>query len=149
MVLKGSFQLFNDFFAEHPDLKPEDGWSNIDFFAMPEEVMQWFYDRGCEWSKVAVGPGDVILWDSRVIHYGAAAEGSRPRVATCEYALQTQLTIDVCYRPASEISEKSREMRKECWDNSWMTVSTRLRTKADHSVTRPSRSSSCWLDEAR
>lgn len=85
MVLDGSYQLFNDFFAAHPQLKGPDGWSDMDFFAMPDEVMQWFYDRGCVWRKVAVGPGDVILWDSRVIHYGAAATGDRARVATCEH----------------------------------------------------------------
>ncbi len=43
--------------------------------------LQWFYDRGCKWIKLCADPGDVILWDSRCIHYGASPEGDSPRMA--------------------------------------------------------------------
>lgn len=84
MVLEGSFGLYNTFFESHESDAPPGGWSQRDSYHYKPEQLQWFYDRGCKWRKVEAGPGDVILWDSRCIHYGAAAEGHRPRVATCE-----------------------------------------------------------------
>ena len=87
MVLEGSFGLYNAFFDAHEADAPPGGWSKKDSFNYKPEHLQWFYNQGCRWKKVEAGPGDVILWDSRCIHYGAAAEGDRPRVATCELSL--------------------------------------------------------------
>ena len=84
MVLEGSFALYNEFFDAHEDQKPPGGWSERDSWNYTVEQQKWFFDRGCTWRKVEAGPGDVILWDSRCIHYGAPAEGDRPRIATCE-----------------------------------------------------------------
>ena len=86
MVLEGSYPLYNEFFEAHEHEAPEGGWKWIDSYHHTESQLQWFYDRGCTWKKVEAGPGDVILWDSRCIHYGAAAEGDKPRIATCESA---------------------------------------------------------------
>lgn len=86
MVLENSLPLFNAFFESHEDDAPPEGWTMKDSYHFKESQLQWFYDRGCKWKKVEAGPGDVILWDSRCVHYGAAAKGDRPRVATCELA---------------------------------------------------------------
>ncbi|ORX35314.1 hypothetical protein BD324DRAFT_632306 [Kockovaella imperatae] len=101
MVLTGSLPLYNEFFETHEHLQPEGGWSWKDSYPFTEADMQWFYDRGCKWIKVEAEPGDVILWDSRCVHYGAAARGDRPRVATY-----------VCYKPAAEITPEMKEARK-------------------------------------
>lgn len=84
-VLRGSFALYNEFFEAHEDEAPEGGWSLKDSYLHTESQLQWFYDRGCKWEKICAHPGDVILWDSRCIHYGAAPKGRKPRVASCEY----------------------------------------------------------------
>jgi hypothetical protein len=84
MVLEGSLPLYNEFFESHEHQAPEGGWDWKDSYHHKPEQLEWFYERGCTWKKVEAGPGDVILWDSRCIHYGAAAKGERPRVATCE-----------------------------------------------------------------
>ena len=84
MVLEGSFELYNAFFESHEDDAPPGGWDEKDSYQFKKEQLQWFYDRGCTWRKIEAGSGDVILWDSRCIHYGAAAEGSNPRIATCQ-----------------------------------------------------------------
>ena len=34
--------------------------------------MQWFLDKGCKHVRVPVGTGSVLLWDSRLVHDGAA-----------------------------------------------------------------------------
>lgn len=45
------------------------------------EAFHQLKDRGCEWVKPEMEPGDFILWDSRAAHYGAAPEGNRKRMA--------------------------------------------------------------------
>ena len=84
MVLAGSLPLYNAFFEEHESDAPPEGWTWRDSHKFKEADLDWFYKRGCKWVKVEAHPGDVILWDSRTVHYGAAAHGDRPRVATCE-----------------------------------------------------------------
>ena len=84
MVLEGSFSLYSQFFEEHEGDAPPQGWSWRDNHQFSEKDLEWFYERGCKWKKIEAHAGDVILWDSRCVHYGAAAEGDRPRVATCE-----------------------------------------------------------------
>ncbi|WWC62956.1 uncharacterized protein I303_105554 [Kwoniella dejecticola CBS 10117] len=101
MILDGSFGLYTQYFDEHPHLKPEGGWDWRDSYSYPEETLKWFEERGCKWKKIEAGPGDLILWDSRTVHYGDAARGDRARVATY-----------VCYKPAKEISAEKLEERK-------------------------------------
>jgi len=83
MVLEGSFPLYNEFFETHEHEAPAEGWTWRDSHHFTSEQEKWFLDRGCTWKKVEAGAGDVILWDSRCMHYGAAAKGDRPRIATC------------------------------------------------------------------
>ena len=89
MVLEGSLPLYTEFFETHDP--PAAGWSWRDNYVHTEAQVKWFTDRGCKWVKVEAEPGDLILWDSRCIHYGAAARGDRPRLATY-----------VCYKPAKD-----------------------------------------------
>jgi len=110
MVLENSLPLFNAFFESHEDDAPPEGWSMKDSYPFSEKQLEWFYERGCTWKKVEAGPGDVILWDSRCIHYGAAAKGDRARVATY-----------VCYKPAAAITPSHAELRKEVMRNHYMT----------------------------
>ncbi|WOO83354.1 uncharacterized protein LOC62_05G006881 [Vanrija pseudolonga] len=111
MVLEGSMPLFEEYFATHEHLAPAEGWSPADWWLHTEEQLQWFYDRGCKWVKVEAGPGDVILWDSRTIHYGVHAQGTEPRIATY-----------VCYKPARDLSPERLALKQECFDNFWSTT---------------------------
>jgi hypothetical protein len=97
MVLEGSFALFNEFFDEHEDQQPEGGWPTEDFYPHTIEQIQWFYDRGCQWKKVCASPGDLILWDSRCIHYGSIPKGRNPRIATCTFLVR-EPTKGLCSR---------------------------------------------------
>lgn len=40
-----------------------------DFFAFKMEHLKWFEENGCRLVKVCVDPGDLIIWDSRTLHY--------------------------------------------------------------------------------
>lgn len=110
MVLEGSMPLFAEYFETHEHLMPEGGWPTADWWGHAEGALEWFYERGCTWKKVEAGPGDVILWDSRTIHYGDAARGTEPRVATY-----------VCYKPAKDMSEEKLKEKRECFAKSWGT----------------------------
>ncbi|GFZ48428.1 hypothetical protein JCM24511_06176 [Saitozyma sp. JCM 24511] len=102
VVLDGSLPLFAEYFACHD--APDGGWPQADWFRHSEETLQWFYDRGCKWVKVEAQPGDLILWDSRTIHYGDAARGDRPRMAAY-----------VCYKPAKDISSEMLALKRDCF----------------------------------
>ncbi|KAK8858894.1 hypothetical protein IAR55_003125 [Kwoniella newhampshirensis] len=104
MVLEGSTPLYSEFFEAHIDQRPADGWSWMDGHGFSPEDLKWFEARGCKWRKVEAGPGDVILWDSRTVHYGAPAKGNVPRVATY-----------VCYKPAKNIRPEKLEERKQAF----------------------------------
>jgi hypothetical protein len=119
-VLDGSFGLFNEFFETHEHEAPEGGWSLRNNHHYTDSQLQWFFDRGCSWIKVEAGPGDVILWDSRTIHYGAEAKGETPRVATCEqyFAINrdtAECETDVCYKPAGDALPETYQTRQEAF----------------------------------
>jgi hypothetical protein len=57
MVLKGSKALYAELFEAFEKDKPEGGWSEQDGFGFTDEMMQWFYDKGCKWEKICAGPG--------------------------------------------------------------------------------------------
>ncbi|EIW68060.1 hypothetical protein M231_04972 [Tremella mesenterica] len=110
MILDGSFQLYNQFFEENDADKPADGWSWLDQYSFTEKQMQWFYDHGCKWTKLACEPGDLLLWDSRCVHYGAHAEGDNPRLA-----------MYVCYKPAKDATPECLAVRKRLMKDWGMT----------------------------
>ncbi|KAF2031074.1 hypothetical protein EK21DRAFT_111317 [Setomelanomma holmii] len=69
VVLKGSHKVNETFFKLHPETKGAGTWGSFDWHGFNEEEVDWFKDRGCEEIKVCAEPGDLILWDSRQIHY--------------------------------------------------------------------------------
>ena len=71
-LFTGSSELFEQFFAEHPlQPKPEGAPGQVDWYGFTDADVQWFTDRGCERVKVEADPGDVIIWDSRTVHYSS------------------------------------------------------------------------------
>lgn len=92
IVMKGSSKLFDQFFSEtreqddHEDKPPEE--ENFkDLFIFKEEDVKWFEKRGCEMIKVNLDPGDLVLWDSRTMHYACFPQGDIIR--TVQYVCMT------------------------------------------------------------
>ncbi|ORY35326.1 hypothetical protein BCR39DRAFT_591866 [Naematelia encephala] len=105
MVLEGSNKLVEEHFDIH-GRESYKTWGPFDWYGFTEEQQQWFYDRGCKWTKVCAEPGDLILWDSRTMHYNVRPSGERDRV--CTY---------ICMAPASLLSDEDRIQRAECFAN--------------------------------
>lgn len=63
-VFRGSQQHFRELFETFDHLKPKGGWSNMDWYAHPPEMLDWLKARGCHWEKICAPPGALILWDS-------------------------------------------------------------------------------------
>ncbi|EIW66566.1 hypothetical protein TREMEDRAFT_34783 [Tremella mesenterica DSM 1558] len=106
LVLKGSKQLYEEFFRAFDHQKPEGGWPTIDRYDHTPEQNQWFIDRGCEWVKVCANPGDLVLWDSRTVHYGGLPQREAERIACY-----------VCFKPAAFLTPEIKERRLKAWHN--------------------------------
>jgi ectoine hydroxylase-related dioxygenase (phytanoyl-CoA dioxygenase family) len=52
--------------------------------------LEWYRKNGCEEVKICANAGDLILWDSRMIHWNASPTGD-----------QTRFITYVCYCPRS------------------------------------------------
>ncbi|WVQ79354.1 hypothetical protein IAT38_001451 [Cryptococcus sp. DSM 104549] len=105
MVVKGSMQLYKELWEAFDDVQPPGGWNKGDRHDHTPEQMQWLMDQGCEYHKVCAEPGDLLLWDSRTVHYGATPRSDDPRIAAY-----------VCYKPASLVTPEVKAKRQAAWD---------------------------------
>lgn len=83
MVMKGSHTLIQEFFKAH-DVAGRKTWGPADWFGFQEGELEWFRSRGCTLTKVCAEPGDLILWDSRTIHYNVLPESQNLRALICK-----------------------------------------------------------------
>ncbi|KAJ5621819.1 hypothetical protein N7528_005051 [Penicillium herquei] len=104
MVLEGSSKLYADVWKHFDHKKGENGWNTWEQQFLDEEMCSWLESKGCKWVKVCAGPGDLLLWDSRTVHYGAAPSSTNDRFAAY-----------VCYKPASMVSDEAKEVRVGAW----------------------------------
>ena len=100
IVLKGSSALNEQFFKSHSNNR--ETWGPADWFGFTDEEVAWFVSNGCEVTKVCAEPGDLILWDSRTVHYNALPESNTIRSVLC-MLLQFSAMLDET-RSHSQIS---------------------------------------------
>jgi hypothetical protein len=82
-VLRGSHLLHEEHFAHQGGFSPEqDSGEHENGYNFTREDADWFRSRGCEETKVCAGEGDLILWDSRLVHWNASPVGAQVRFAT-------------------------------------------------------------------
>jgi len=101
MVYPGSHALNDEFFDTQTD---KSSWDPLDRYMFDQDQLAWFRRRGIHPKKVCAGVGDLILWDSRTIHYGAEPEPSSTTVRTVIYA---------AYTPAILASEEALKVKAE------------------------------------
>ncbi|EHL01873.1 Clavaminate synthase-like protein [Glarea lozoyensis ATCC 20868] len=106
MVLKGSHVLNEKFFKIHgTEKKAEWGVVPDDWHGFNAEERKWFEENGAVEVKVNCGPGDLILWDSRLVHWNV-----RP------VSKQTRALFYVCYTPASFSSKEELAKKKQIFE---------------------------------
>ncbi|KAJ0120016.1 hypothetical protein J7T55_000869 [Diaporthe amygdali] len=106
MVFDGSNTLYKELWENFDHKKGEKGWNTWEQQFLDEEMCAWLESKGCKWVKVCAQPGDLLLWDSRCVHYGATPSSINDRFAAY-----------VCYKPAALVSEEAKAQRKAAWEN--------------------------------
>lgn len=111
-VYPGSHKAVESFFDEQTDRSK---WERNDFFKFAEGQVSWFRDQGFKPHKVTAEAGDLIIWDSRLIHYGAEPTKASDTIRTVAY---------VAYAPAKLASPETLEKKKEGLGN-WLATTHR------------------------
>ncbi|CAK7200160.1 hypothetical protein SEUCBS139899_002851 [Sporothrix eucalyptigena] len=99
-VLEGSHALYSQLWQHFDHKKGVDGWNKFEQQNLDAEMSQWLEDQGCRWVKVCAQPGDLLLWESRTVHYGSVPSSTNDRFAAY-----------VCYKPAVHASEETKKER--------------------------------------
>lgn len=100
IVFKGSNKVLEEFFNTQTN---KEDWNVKDSYHFTALQLEWFAERGCEILRVSLEPGDLIVWDSRTIHYGGAPGPSSNQIRSVIYA---------SYSPSEFASEESLEAKR-------------------------------------
>ncbi|ODV93355.1 hypothetical protein PACTADRAFT_5141 [Pachysolen tannophilus NRRL Y-2460] len=106
VVYKGSHKLLDQFLDTQTD-KSE--WKIKDSYIFTSDELKWFLEKGCQEIKVKAEPGDVIVWDSRTVHYGGAQQEGSNQIRSVIYA---------SYSPKDFATEQTLERKKKVF-NQW------------------------------
>lgn len=91
-LLEGSSEPFEKFFLENsPKSKAADAPGQFDWYGFTTAEVEWFESHGCRLIKVNAEPGDLILWDSRTVHYATLPKSETIR--TIIYATYTPASL--------------------------------------------------------
>lgn len=105
LVFPGSHLLTEEFFRTQTD---KSTWSKMDLYLFSKEQMKWFEERGIHAHKVCAEPGDLLIWDSRTIHYAVEQTDKSNTIRTVIYAT---------YTPASFATEEVLDLKAEIFKN--------------------------------
>jgi ectoine hydroxylase-related dioxygenase (phytanoyl-CoA dioxygenase family) len=105
MVFPKSNTMTESFFDAETDPST---WKQKDIRLFSVEEIQWFTDRGMKPLKVLAEPGDLILWDSRTVHWGGEPTINSNVIRTVIYA---------SYAPAELASEETLKRKKEAFES--------------------------------
>jgi ectoine hydroxylase-related dioxygenase (phytanoyl-CoA dioxygenase family) len=84
VVIRNSHNFTEQFFKEHPEVVSRKTWGPEDWFGFEGKEVDWFIAKGCDVVKVCADPGDLIVWDSRTIHYNSTPTTDQIRSIVCE-----------------------------------------------------------------
>jgi ectoine hydroxylase-related dioxygenase (phytanoyl-CoA dioxygenase family) len=101
VVYPGSQLLNGEFFDSQTDSST---WESDDIYLFSETELSWFVNRGVRPLKVCAEVGDLILWDSRTVHYGSEPTEASNMIRTAIYA---------CYTPAKLASKETIEIKEK------------------------------------
>ena len=105
VVVPGSNRLFEEFFETKTDPST---WEFKDNRYFGLEDMAWFEERGLKPVKVLAEPGDLIIWDSRTIHWGGEPDPERGNVV--------RTVVYAAYSPAKLATPDALKEKKRVFD---------------------------------
>lgn len=105
VVIPGSHKYTEEFFDTQTDAST---WAWKDNRYFDDEDMAWFSSRGLEPMKVLAEPGDLIVWDSRTIHWGGEPTPGKSNVI--------RTVIYAAYAPASMASQQTLEEKRRVFE---------------------------------
>ncbi|CRG83306.1 hypothetical protein PISL3812_00657 [Talaromyces islandicus] len=107
-VYPGSHKVVEEFFAQNTD---HTQWDRKDFYSFTPDEIIWFENtKGFKSHKVIAEPGDLIIWDSRLVHYGAEPTANSDTIRTVTY---------VSYAPVDLASGETLKKKKEAFEK-WL-----------------------------
>jgi len=106
VVYPGSHKLNDEFFDTQTD---KETWDIADKHIYTIPQLEWFAARGITPRKIEADVGDLILWDSRTIHYGAEPSPLSDTIRTVIY---------VAYTPARLATEETLKKKADIF-RSW------------------------------
>jgi ectoine hydroxylase-related dioxygenase (phytanoyl-CoA dioxygenase family) len=101
MVLPRSNTFNEEFFATQTD---QVDWPKIDWRRFSEDEMKWFASKGLKPVKVEAEPGDLILWDSRTVHWGGEPTPASDVIRTVIYVSMSPAS----FATKEALAEKAR-----------------------------------------
>ncbi|KAI0465500.1 hypothetical protein LJB42_000737 [Komagataella kurtzmanii] len=107
VVYSNSHKYFDEFFDTQAE---KNGWTSVDYYSLTESERDWFLSKSdVEEIKLSVNPGDLLVWDSRTIHYGGGADPGSEHIRSAVY---------VSYSPAKFATTQFLELKKKVFE-SW------------------------------
>lgn len=100
MFLEGSNNYHGDF-AKHFNIKDKDDW-----YKLKDEEIKFYKDKGCQECRIICGKGDLVLFDSRLIHCG----GNPPKGRNQE---NFRCVAYLCYLPRKGTSEANLKKKRK------------------------------------
>lgn len=104
IVLPRSNTIIEHFFDTQTD---QSSWKTKDLHLISEDDMEWFEERDMKPMKVIAEPGDLILWDSRTVHWGGEPSTKSNTIRTVIYA---------SYSPADWATTDALERKKVAFE---------------------------------
>ncbi|KAK4054122.1 hypothetical protein OIV83_001147 [Microbotryomycetes sp. JL201] len=104
VVLKGGHHISEEYHRAFKDEEQEFRWTN-EVYTFRETGLAWLKERGYEWVKVNAGPGDLVLWESRVPHYNVSPQAGNPR-----------FVVYTSYAPVYTAEEEDLLRKKELFE---------------------------------
>lgn len=106
-VYPGTHKLTEKFFRDQTDAS---SWTRRDFYRYTDEQISWFTAQGYKEHKVVAEPGDLIIWDSRLIHFGAEPSAASSTIRTVVY---------VSYAPVSLATDEVLATKRKAFEQ-WL-----------------------------
>jgi len=110
IVMKGSSAVSERFFKENIATE-KTSWGPADWYGFDSPQVEWFKNKGCEFVKVCADQGDLILWDSRTIHYNCLPESNTVRSV-----------LYMCYTPAAYANAEDLKTKAMLFDKRMSTT---------------------------